>query len=90
MAIERTSTGLAAIMFDELEALRRGESTPQQARAKASIAAQICSISRLEMDYARFVATERSSPKEAHMSLPMGRVASKKPGPGRPRIAASK
>lgn len=57
---ERTSRSLANMMFDELEALKSGTSTPQQARAKASIANTIISVSRLEMDYARFVADGRS------------------------------
>ena len=57
---DRTSRGLANMMFDELESLKKGESTPQQARAKASIANTIISVSRLEMDYARFVSSERS------------------------------
>lgn len=58
--IDRTSRGLANMMFEELEALKNGDSTPQQARAKAAVANTIISVSRLEMDYARFVASERS------------------------------
>ena len=58
--LERTSRGLANMMFDELISLKEGNSTPQQARAKAAIANTIISVSRLEMDYARFVASERS------------------------------
>ena len=57
--VERTSTGLASLLFDELDALVAGKSTPQQARAKSSIATTIISIKRLEMDMARFVASER-------------------------------
>ena len=56
----RTSRSLANMMFDELDALKSGKSTPQQARAKAAVANTIISVSRLEMDYARFVANERS------------------------------
>jgi len=71
--IEKTSRGLAKAMFEELELLRSGESTPQQARAKASIANTICTISRLEMDYARFVTAVRSDDKQDGMkALPMG------------------
>lgn len=71
MKIERTSRGLAGMMFDELDALKEGQSTPQQARAKAAIANTICSISRLEMDYARFVASERADDSSLP-ALPMG------------------
>jgi hypothetical protein len=75
MQVERTSAGLAAAMFEELEALRSGSSTPQQARAKASIANTICAISRLEMDYARFVADERTEEEKSRLrSLPMGAI----------------
>lgn len=56
----RDSRSLANMMFDELDALRDGKSTPQQARAKAAVANTIISVSRLEMDYARFVAEGRS------------------------------
>ena len=74
--IERTSAGLASAMFDELEALKRGDSTPQQARAKAALANTICSISRLEMDFARFVSAERGHGESARalQSLPMGAI----------------
>jgi hypothetical protein len=57
--IERTSRGLADVMFEELEKLRDGDSTPQHARAAASLANTICSMSRLEMDFARFAADPR-------------------------------
>jgi hypothetical protein len=72
-AIERTSRGIAAAMFEELELLRDGKSTPQQARAKASIANTICAVSRLEMDFARFVSSTRSDDENTNglKSLPM-------------------
>lgn len=71
-AIEKTSRGLARAMFEELELLRTGESTPQQARAKASIANTVCTISRLEMDFARFVSGTRAEDKDTMKALPMG------------------
>lgn len=71
-AIDKTSRGLAKAMFEELELLRSGESTPQQARAKASIANTICTISRLEMDFARFVTSARADESDAMKALPMG------------------
>ncbi len=63
MKIERTSRGLAETMFDELELLMKGDSTPQQARAKAALANTICSITRLEMDHAKYVSQSRSRGK---------------------------
>jgi hypothetical protein len=72
--IEKTSRGLAGAMFEELELLRAGKSTPQQARAKASIANTVCTISRLEMDFARFVSSARAEEDVEHgmKALPMG------------------
>lgn len=70
--LEKTSRGLAQAMFEELEMLRNGESTPQQARAKASVANTICTISRLEMDFARFVSVDRAEEKDVMKALPMG------------------
>ena len=59
------------MMFEELELLRNGESTPQQARAKASIANTICQISRLEMDHARFVAAVRNGDDNGMKAITM-------------------
>ena len=71
--IARTSRGLAGAMFEELELLRNGKSTPQQARAKASIANTVCTISRLEMDFARFVTDANSDgDRDGMKALPMG------------------
>lgn len=73
---ERTSRGLANTLFDELDALRNGDSTPQQSRAKAAVANSIISLSRLEMEYARFVADSRME-AGALRALPMGKLPAK-------------
>lgn len=73
MNIERTSKGLSNTLFNELEKLRSGESTPQQSRSVAALANTICAVSRLEMDYARFVSLERAESVGSGLSsLPMG------------------
>jgi len=73
MNIERTSKGLSDTLFNELERLKSGDSTPQQSRSVAALANTICAVSRLEMDYARFISTERSESIGAGLgSLPMG------------------
>ena len=73
MSNQRTSKALTDALFDELDALKRGDSTPQQARAKASIANTICSITRLEMEFARFVSDARAIEGEHGLkALPMG------------------
>ena len=59
MKIQRTAGGLAEAMFDELDRLNLGESTPQQARAKSSVANSIISLCRLQVEVARFVAQQR-------------------------------
>lgn len=59
--ILRTSKGLVEAMFDELDALRDGRSTPQNARAKSSVVNTICQVTRLEMDFARFVTDARDT-----------------------------
>ena len=73
MKVKRNSGGLADAMFDELDALNNGSSTPQQARAKSAIANSIISLTRLEMEYARFITDQRAdrSNNEAHTSWRM-------------------
>jgi len=76
MSIERSSKGLANSMFEELDKLRSGETTAQQARSAAAIANTICTISRLEMDFARFVSASRTDNPESLNALPMGKLIS--------------
>jgi hypothetical protein len=68
---DRTSGGLAAVMFEELEDLRTGKSTPQHARAVAALGSTICSIKRLEIDYQRFVGSARAQIEAPSLKLPM-------------------
>ena len=78
--VARNSRGLTNAMFDELDALKRGESTPQMASAKSRIANTICQVTRLEMDFARFVSDSRASDDENGLrALPMG-LDGEKPG----------
>ena len=74
MSIKRTSKGLSNAVFEELEMLRAGDSTPQKASSVARLANTICQISRLEMDFARFVAGERADENSALKNLPMGEI----------------
>jgi len=71
---ERTSEQLKDMMWSELEALTDGSSTPQNARAKASLGNLLCSIARLEMDFSRFVSDARTSTHRALGSIPMGEL----------------
>lgn len=71
--VDRTSKGLSAAMFDEMDKLNAGESTPQHAQAQKGLAATIVCIKRLEMDHARFVASGRSASDDSNNTplLPM-------------------
>ncbi len=74
--IDRTSKGLIDILFDELASLVNGDSTPQHARAVSSVASTLCSVSRLEMDYSRFVSQPRTNAGEGGLTrLMMGSAA---------------
>lgn len=48
--IARTSEGLVQALFEELDDLSNGKSSPQMARAKASVVNTVCTVARLEMD----------------------------------------
>ena len=75
MHIDRTSKGLMGHVFDELERLRNGDSNPQHAAAVSRLANTACQITRLEMDFARFVSAERADKQEGLAALPMQQAA---------------
>ncbi len=58
--VTRTIKGLQDTLFDEIDALRDGTTTPQSARTVASLAKGIIQTARLEMDHARFVSEPRA------------------------------
>ena len=70
---KRTSDALKDLMWDQMESLLAGKTTPQHARAASSLAGQICGITRLEMDFSRFVSDARA---EGGMlgQIPMGKL----------------
>lgn len=57
--VVRTSKGLQDTLFDEIDSLRDGTTTPQSARTVASLASGIIQTARLEMDHARFISEQR-------------------------------
>jgi len=59
--IVRTTEGLRDHLFEELERLRDGKSTPQNAKAVVSLAQQNYQLARLELDAARFSTIQRRS-----------------------------
>jgi hypothetical protein len=56
---KRTTAGLREVLFNQMDGLLSGDVTPQQAKAVVGLSAQIVSVTRLEMDAARFVADSR-------------------------------
>ena len=62
--VTRTSKGLQETLFDEIDSLRDGTTTPQSARTIASLASGIIQTAKLEMDYGRFIADQRSGREE--------------------------
>ena len=62
---QNTTTTLRTTMFNQLDRLIDGDITPQEASASARLAAQIVSITKLELESARFV----SSSAKADSSL---------------------
>jgi competence transcription factor ComK len=53
--MERTTNGLRAALFEELESLRAGRSTPHKAVAVAALAAQIVRSAALDIRYQEHV-----------------------------------
>lgn len=74
--VMRTTAGLRDTLFDELDRLNDGTSTPQKASAKARLAMTIVQASRLDMEYDRFVSGNGSELKAKTVrSLQLGRAA---------------
>lgn len=53
--VDRTSAGLRDALFDELDALRRGESSPARAHAVGKIARSIIETARAEIEMHRYI-----------------------------------
>jgi len=57
---KRNSRGMQDLLMDEIDLLRTGKSTPQNARAIGSLASGVIALARAEMDRARFIAEVRT------------------------------
>ena len=53
--IDRNTSGIREVLFQELENLRAGSSTPQRASAVAKLCGQILNSAKLDIEYQRFV-----------------------------------
>jgi len=58
--VDRTSLGLRNALFDEMDALRAGTSTPQRACAIAKLAVQIIGSVQMDIEYQKHVASTSS------------------------------
>ena len=56
---KRTTNGLREVLFEQIDGLINGSITPQQAKAVSGLASQVVSVTRLEMEAARFISDER-------------------------------
>lgn len=61
---KRSTRTLSTVLYDELDNLIEGKSTPQNANAKVKLVNSIVSVKRLEMDAARFISSSRRNVKE--------------------------
>lgn len=60
-AVERTTVGLRDAIFDEIDRLRNGTTTPQKASAVCKAANAIVATVKLELDYSRLIAQGNNS-----------------------------
>lgn len=57
---KRTSSGLREMLFDEIDALRSGESNPARARALATMASTVLRSVEVEVEFQKYVAAATS------------------------------
>jgi hypothetical protein len=67
----RTSAGLRDALFDELDALRRGDTNPAKANAVAKIADQVISTVKMELDVQRHLAKHKPNTDGAALGAPV-------------------
>lgn len=57
----RSTSGLREVIFEEMEALRNGDSSPQRARSMAAMANSILQSVEVEIEYHKYVSSNRRS-----------------------------
>ncbi len=73
--IHRSSMGLRDAMFDELDLLRSGASTPKRAAAASRIAAQIINSKKIEIEYEKHIQSLDNATRDLEQrkhNLPLG------------------
>jgi hypothetical protein len=61
--VSRTSAGLRDAIFDEIDAIRSGESNPTRANAVAKLATGIVETVRMEIDVQKHLQKSAATPK---------------------------
>lgn len=69
--IARTSAGLRDAIFDEIDAIRKGDSNPTRANAVAKLAAGIVDTVRMDLEVKRFAISAANSTKAIEVSSPL-------------------
>lgn len=57
----RTSIGLRDALFDEIDALRNGESNPSRASAMSKLAVQIINSAKMEAQFQQYVTSTKGN-----------------------------
>ena len=70
--VVRTSAGLRGALFDELDALRAGESTPHKANATANLARGMIELVQTELDVRRLIGDGSPLPVAIGQPIVMG------------------
>jgi hypothetical protein len=64
---DRTSQGLRDALFNEIEGLQNGNVDPRRALAVANVARQIVNTVRVELDYAKEIASIKAKGGDANL-----------------------
>lgn len=67
---ERTSAGLRAALFDELDGLRAGTSNATKANAVAKLCMTVVETVRVELDVAKYAEKHKGLPEGVTMGTP--------------------
>ena len=70
--IARTSAGLRDVLFDELDALRNGDSNPTRANAVSKLASSVVETVRMEIDVQKHVRSIGNQPAKTPDEMSLG------------------
>lgn len=70
--ITRSTSGLRTVLFEEMEALRSGRSSAQQARSIAMMANSILQSVQVEIEYHKYVKANQGRIEGEQKVIPLG------------------